>query len=95
MRVSVAAVCLALMGLSGTAESQAAARKQTDIPSQGLGLALQSLAKERSFQLVYVSEEVDALNTQGAVGQFTPEEALAKLLAWVYEQDRKYGRGGA
>jgi iron complex outermembrane receptor protein len=81
MRVSVAAVCLALMGLSGTAESQAAVRKQTDIPSQGLGLALQSLAKERSFQLVYVSEEVDALNTQGAVGEFTPEEALARLLA--------------
>ncbi len=81
MRVSVAAVCLALMGLSGTAESQAAAKKQTDIPSQGLGLALQSLARERSFQLVYVSEEVDALNTQGAIGEFTPEEALAKLLA--------------
>ncbi|GFE80513.1 TonB-dependent receptor [Steroidobacter agaridevorans] len=81
MRVSVAAVCLALMGLSGTAESQAAVRKATDIPSQGLGLALQSLAKERSFQLVYVSEEVDALNTQGAVGEFTPEEALARLLA--------------
>ena len=81
MRVSVAAVCLALVGLSGTAESQAAVRKQTHIPAQGLGLALQNLAKERSFQLVYVSEEVDALSTRGAVGQFTPEEALAQLLA--------------
>src|SRR5688572_3262898 len=82
MRVSVAAVCLAMVGLSGTAESQATAiKKQTQIPAQGLGLALQSLAKERSFQLVYVSEEVDALSTQGAVGEFTPEEALAKLLA--------------
>ncbi|HEY0681948.1 MAG TPA: TonB-dependent receptor [Steroidobacter sp.] len=79
--MSVAAVCLALVGLSGTAESQAAVRKQTHIPAQGLGLALQSLAKERSFQLVYVSEEVDALSTRGAVGQFTPEEALAQLLA--------------
>jgi TonB-dependent receptor len=81
MRASVAAVCFALLGLSGTAESQAAARKQTDIPAQGLGLALQSLAKQRSFQLVYVSEEVDILQTQGAVGQLTPEEALAQLLA--------------
>jgi iron complex outermembrane recepter protein len=82
MRVSVAAVCLAMVGLSGTAESQATAvRKQTQIPAQGLGLALQSLAKEHSFQLVYVSEEVDVLSTQGAVGEFTPEEALAKLLA--------------
>src|SRR5689334_15107343 len=82
MRVSVAAVCLALVGLSGTAESQATAvRKQTQIPAQGLGLALQSLAKDRSFQLVYVSEEVDVLSTEGAVGEFTPEEALAKLLA--------------
>ena len=82
MRVSVAAVCLAMVGLSGTAESQATAvRKQTQIPAQGLGLALQSLAKDRSFQLVYVSEEVDALSTQGATGELTPEEALAKLLA--------------
>jgi len=82
MRVSVAAVCLAMVGLSGTAESQATAvRKQTQIPAQGLGLALQSLAKEHSFQLVYVSEEVDVLSTQGAIGVFTPEEALAKLLA--------------
>jgi iron complex outermembrane receptor protein len=82
MRVSVAAVCLAMVGLSGTAESQATAiRKQTQIPAQGLGLALQTLAKDRSFQLVYVSEEVDVLSTQGVVGEFTPEEALARLLA--------------
>ena len=49
--------------------------------SYGLGLALQTLAKDRSFQLVYVSEEVDVLSTQGVVGEFTPEEALARLLA--------------
>src|SRR4029453_17931599 len=75
------AVCLALVGLSGTAASQAAVKKQTHIPAQGLGIALQSLARDRSFQLVYVSEEVDALSTRGAIGEYTSEEALTTLLA--------------
>src|SRR3989337_3746418 len=80
MRASVAAICLSIVSLAGAAESQAAARRHTSIPAQGLGPALQSLARERNFQLVYVSEEVDALRTHGADGEFTPEEALAKLL---------------
>lgn len=80
MRASVTALCVALVGLSGAAEAQAAIRRQTHIPAQNLGPALQSLAKEHSFQLVYVSEEVDVLQTQGAVGEFTPEEALTRLL---------------
>jgi hypothetical protein len=81
MRASVAAICLSIVGLSGAAQAQAAAKKQTAIPAQGLGPALQGLARERDFQLVYVSEEVDALLTQGAVGELTSEEALEKLLA--------------
>jgi TonB-dependent receptor len=81
MRASVAAICLSIVGLSGAAQAQAAAKKQTNIPAQGLGPALQGLAKERDFQLVYVSEEVDALRTQGAFGELTSEEALTKLLS--------------
>jgi iron complex outermembrane recepter protein len=82
MRASVTAICLALAGLSAAAaEAQAAIKRQTHIPAQSLGAALQSLAREHSFQLVYVSEEVDVLRTQGAVGEFTPEEALTQLLS--------------
>jgi TonB-dependent receptor len=81
MRAGVAAICFSIVGLSNAADTQAAARKQTSINAQGLGPALQSLAKEHEFQLIYVSEEVDALRTPGAMGKYTAEEALHKLLA--------------
>jgi iron complex outermembrane receptor protein len=82
MRLSVvtAAVSLCVVGLSGAGESRAAIKKQTNIPAEGLGPALQTLAKERSFQIVYVSEQINALRTQGAIGDFTPEQALHRLL---------------
>lgn len=82
MRVSVAVAvaCLSFVGLSAAADVQAAVRKSTNIPAQGLGPALQLLAKERGFQVVYVSDEVNSLRTQGASGELTAEEALAQLL---------------
>jgi iron complex outermembrane receptor protein len=78
--VVIAAVCLCVVGLSVADDVHASIRKQTNIPAEGLGPALQTLAKERNFQIVYVSEEVNALQTQGAIGEFTPEEALNQLL---------------
>src|ERR1700722_5271680 len=74
--VVITAVCLCVVGLSLADDVHASIRKQTNIPAEGLGPALQPLAKERNFQIVFVSEEVDALHTQGANGEFTPEEAL-------------------
>ena len=82
MRLSVvtAAVCLCLIGLTNADDVHASIRKQTNIPAEGLGPALQALAKDRNFQIVYASEEINGLKTQGAIGQFTPEEALKQLL---------------
>lgn len=83
MRLSIAATvaCLSIVGLSAADEVKAAIRKDTNISAQGLGPALQLLAKERGFQIVYVSDEVNSLRTQGASGELTREEALAKLLS--------------
>jgi iron complex outermembrane recepter protein len=78
--VVITAVCLCVVGLSVADDVHASIRKQTNIPAEGLGPALQTLAKERNFQIVFVSEEVNALHTEGAVGEFTPEEALKQLL---------------
>jgi len=78
--VAVAVACLAIVGLSIADESQASIKKHTDIPAENLGTALQTLAKDRNFQIVYVAEEVSSLRTQGAVGEFTPDEALKALL---------------
>jgi len=80
LSVAIAVACLILVGLSAADESQASIKKHIDIPAEGLGTALQTLAKDRKFQIVYVSEEINALRTQGAVGEFTPDEALKQLL---------------
>jgi iron complex outermembrane receptor protein len=83
MRLSVAAVCLSLclIGVSSADDARASTRKETNIPAGGLGPALIALAKDRHFQIVYVTEEIANVRTEGAVGEFTTEEALKRLLA--------------
>ena len=81
MRLSVAAVvCLSVAGVALADPASAAIKKFTNIPAQELGSALQTLAQEHDVQLVYLSEGIDKLKTQGAVGDLTAEEALKKLL---------------
>ncbi len=80
LSVAVAAVCLSIIGLASADDVRAAIRKPTNIPAQSLGTALQQLAKDRNFQIVYVTEEVNSLRTGGAVGEFNTEEALKILL---------------
>src|SRR5882672_3756887 len=82
MRLGVVAtaLCLSIVGLAEADNVHASIRKETSIPSQGLGPALQTLARDRNFQIVYVSEEINSLRSHGAVGEFTSEEALKQLL---------------
>jgi iron complex outermembrane receptor protein len=81
MRIAIAtAVCLSIIGLSVAADAEAAIKKFTNIPAQGLGAALQALAKERKLSVVYVSEIVNPRSTEGLVGDFTTNEAFEKLL---------------
>lgn len=82
MRISamVAVACISVIALSVADESEAASRRTVAIPAQGLGPALQHLAKEHGFQIVYVAEEVDSLRTAGAAGEFTLDEALNAIL---------------
>ena len=83
MRLSVAAVCLSLclIGVSSADDARTSIRKETNIPAGELGPALIALAKDRHFQIVYVTEEIANVRTEGAVGEFTTEEALKRLLA--------------
>lgn len=80
LSVAIAAACLTTVGLSVAAESQASIRKQTNIAAQGLGPALQTLAKERDFQIIYAADDIGEKLTGGAVGDLTQEEALERLL---------------
>jgi iron complex outermembrane receptor protein len=75
------AICFTLVGLTHGQDSSASIRKPANIAAQPLGAALQALAKEHDFQLVYVSEELANLRTPGAVGEFNLQEVLTRLLS--------------
>jgi iron complex outermembrane receptor protein len=82
MRLSVVAACLSLclVGFATANDAHASIRKDTNIPAEGLGPALNALARDRNFQIVYVTEEIANVRTGGATGSFTTEEALKRLL---------------
>jgi iron complex outermembrane receptor protein len=78
--VTATAVCLSFIGSCWASDADAAMRKPVDIPAEGLGPALQTLARARGLQIIYLSGAVDSLRTQGAAGDLTAEEALTQLL---------------
>jgi outer membrane receptor protein involved in Fe transport len=73
-------VSLLAIGLAAAADVHAAIRRPVRIEPQSLSAALQELAKQREFQIVYRPEFVRDRTTAGAVGDFTSEEALRQLL---------------
>src|SRR3984957_10676519 len=83
MRFSVwaALLCLSVVGLSLGADANASVRREINIPAQGLGPALNALAKDRDLQVVYRSEIVGSARTQGVSGDLTVDEALKALLS--------------
>lgn len=89
--VAVAIACVSIAAFSAADDVNAAIRKNTNIPAQGLGPALQMLAKSRGFQIVYVADEVNSLRTQGASGELTTEEALTQLLDGTGFTYRSFG----
>jgi len=82
MRVTTVAavVSLFLVSVASGGEALAAIRKPTQIEPQELGAALQQLAREYHFQIVYRDDVVGNLRTQGASGNLTPADALKQLL---------------
>ena len=79
--VTATAIGMAIVGLSIADDVRASIKQPTNIPAQPLAPAIQALAKDRKFQIVYVSEDIGDRRTSGAVGEYTPEEALQHLLS--------------
>jgi iron complex outermembrane receptor protein len=75
-----AALCISAVGFSATPNALAAIRKDTNIAEQDLGSALRVLERDRSIELIYLSEDVRELRSPGASGDLTSEEALRQLL---------------
>ena len=81
MRLSIAAaVSLTLVSLTMAQPSGAAMKVPVNIPAQPLSQALQTLARDRNFQIVYMYNDLQNLRSAGLVGQFTADEALLQLL---------------
>lgn len=82
MRIPVAAAVTSLCAvtLATAADAQPALRKPVNIPAEALQLALQTLARDRDFQLVYRSAFVSGRRSRGAHGELTTDEALVQIL---------------
>jgi iron complex outermembrane receptor protein len=83
MRIGVigAALCLCFVGVSHAQSAHAAIRKDLNVPAESLGAALQDIAKVYDLQLLYHTELAKDLKTQGAIGSFTPDDALNRVLS--------------
>jgi iron complex outermembrane recepter protein len=83
MRIAVVAtaVSFSILGLATADDASAAIRKPTHIAAQPLGRALKELAQSRGLQVLYFSETVRDLRTQGAAGSLTTDEAFGQLLS--------------
>jgi hypothetical protein len=83
MRIAVvaAAIGLTMVGLATADSANAAIRKPTHIEAQRLGAALKELAQSRGLQVLYLSNTVRDVRTQGASGDITANEAFDQLLS--------------
>ncbi len=79
-RLPLATAMLWCMSIAVCLADDALLRKLTSIPAGPLGQALQVLASDRDLQVAYVPDEVDPINTLGASGDLTVDEALTQLL---------------
>jgi outer membrane receptor protein involved in Fe transport len=79
--VIAAAVGLSVVGLSAAGEARSAIRQNTQIEAQELGPALESVARQYGYQILYCTDLVATLRTNGAAGLLTAEEALQEVLS--------------
>src|SRR5688572_17177233 len=75
---SVGVLLLSVVGLSFAADSWAAIKRSTHIRAQELGPALETLAREHGFQVLYRTEIVDALRSRPVEGELSTDEALRR-----------------
>jgi hypothetical protein len=73
-----------MIGWSVADPAKAAITMPTDISAQGLGPALEELARDRGFQVVFRSELVGSVRTHGAHGDLSTPEALSPC-GWMGE----------
>ena len=73
---------LALLGIGlSAATAYAADTKRFDLPPGALGAALIAFGQQSGFDIGVTDSTIAGLRTRGLRGRYTPDEALARLLA--------------
>jgi len=80
LTVAAAVSCILLSSLPAAEHAAAAITQATDIPPEGLGIALETFARDRKLQLIYATNDVGNRHTEGAVGNLSTGDALKRLL---------------
>src|SRR5579863_4134057 len=83
MRLGLVAslLCLCTVSLCLADPAKAAIRKDLNIPPERLSPALQQVATTYELQVLYPTQVAKDLKTHGAVGFFTPDDALKAVLS--------------
>jgi iron complex outermembrane receptor protein len=83
MRLGLVAslLCLCTVSLSLADPAKAAIRKDLNVPPESLSPALQQVATTYELQVLYPTQVAKDLKTHGAVGFFTPDDALKAVLS--------------
>jgi iron complex outermembrane receptor protein len=76
LRLVMVIVCAMFMSVSAMAD----APRQLDVPAGDLPTALQGLAKQSGVEFIYSVDQVKGIHTGGVHGEYTIEQAVAKLL---------------
>ena len=79
--VVAATVCISIAGPALANSASASIREPTHIAAQGLGPALKQLGLSRGLQVLYLSNTVRDIRTNGANGNMTANEAFQQLLS--------------
>jgi iron complex outermembrane receptor protein len=80
LTVAAAVSCILLSSLPAAEHAAAAMTQATDIPPEGLGIALEALARDRKLQLIYATDDVGNRYTEGAAGNLSTGDALNRIL---------------
>jgi iron complex outermembrane recepter protein len=78
--LAVIASCLAGIGLATADPVNTHSRRSINVPPEALESALRAYSQATGYHIVYISEDVRARRSAGAVGKLDANEALTRIL---------------
>jgi len=79
--LAIIALCLAGIHLAAADPANSHTRQSINVPPEALASALQAYSRVTGYHVVYISEDVRARHSAGAVGKLSPDEALTRILS--------------